>query len=75
MLKGLANARLYPEPLSRQSGDIDIWVPCGCDKVERLLLGMGLRHFMDYFVLLEVHYWHDTISLIPERIRRRKAFL
>ena len=26
-------------------------------------------------VLREVHYWRDTISLIPERIRRRKVFL
>ena len=26
-------------------------------------------------VLREVHYWHDTISLIPERIKRRKVFL
>ena len=42
VLKGRANARLYPEPLSRQSGDIDIWVPGGYDKVERLLLDMGL---------------------------------
>ena len=42
VLKGQANARLYPEPLSRQSGDIDIWVPGGYDKVERLLLSMGL---------------------------------
>lgn len=42
VLKGQANARLYPEPLSRQSGDIDIWVPGGYDKVERLLLDMGL---------------------------------
>lgn len=42
ILKGQANARLYPNPLSRQAGDIDIWVPGGYDKVERLLLDMGL---------------------------------
>lgn len=42
ILKGPANARLYPDPLSRQSGDIDIWVPGGYDKVERLLLNMNL---------------------------------
>lgn len=42
VLKGQANARLYPDPLSRQAGDIDIWVPGGYDKVENLLLDMGL---------------------------------
>lgn len=41
ILKGQANARLYPDPLSRQAGDIDIWVPGGYDKVEHLLLDMG----------------------------------
>lgn len=42
ILKGQANARLYPDPLSRQAGDIDIWIPDGFDKVKRLLLDMGL---------------------------------
>jgi len=42
ILKGQANARLYPNPFSRQAGDIDIWIPGGYDKVERLLLDMGL---------------------------------
>lgn len=41
ILKGAANARLYPDPLSRQAGDIDIWVPGGYDTVEKLLLDMG----------------------------------
>ncbi len=42
ILKGQANARLYPDPFSRQAGDIDIWVPGGYAAVERLLLDMGL---------------------------------
>ena len=42
ILKGQANARLYPDPLSRQAGDIDIWVPGGHKKVNRLLHEMGL---------------------------------
>ena len=42
ILKGQANARLYPNPLSRQAGDIDIWIPGGFVEVERLLLDMGL---------------------------------
>jgi hypothetical protein len=37
ILKGQANARLYPNPLSRQVGDIDIWVEGGRDKVIELL--------------------------------------
>lgn len=42
ILKGQANARLYPNPLLRQVGDIDIWIPDGFATVERLLLDMGL---------------------------------
>lgn len=42
ILKGQANARLYPDTLSRQAGDIDIWIPGGYDIVERQLLDMGL---------------------------------
>ena len=42
ILKGPANARLYPDPLSRQAGDIDIWVPGGYEKVIHLVMDMGL---------------------------------
>lgn len=42
ILKGQANARLYPDPLSRQAGDIDIWVPGGYDKMRQLLIDTGL---------------------------------
>ena len=37
ILKGQANARLYPNPYSRQAGDIDIWVEGGRDSVVALL--------------------------------------
>lgn len=37
ILKGPANARLYPEPFIRQAGDIDIWVDGGHDNVIALL--------------------------------------
>ena len=37
ILKGPANAMLYPDPLSRQCGDIDIWVEGGRKNVLRLL--------------------------------------
>lgn len=37
ILKGQANARLYPDKLSRQPGDIDIWVEGGRESVLALL--------------------------------------
>lgn len=42
ILKGPANARLYPDPFMRQCGDIDIWVDGGRDSVYALLGRMGL---------------------------------
>lgn len=42
ILKGQANARLYPDRLSRQVGDIDIWVEGGHDSVVALLKDMKL---------------------------------
>lgn len=42
ILKGQANARLYPNPLSRQPGDIDIWVSGGRKMVEKTLRKLGL---------------------------------
>jgi hypothetical protein len=42
ILKGQANARLYPDKFSRAPGDIDIWVEGGRESVISLLVGMGL---------------------------------
>lgn len=42
ILKGQANARLYPQPWSRQPGDIDIWVDGGREAVVEMLGEMGL---------------------------------
>ena len=42
ILKGQANARLYPDSFSRQPGDIDIWVEGGHDSVVDLLSRMKL---------------------------------
>ena len=42
ILKGQANALLYPNPLTRQPGDIDIWVEGGRDGVIALLRKLGL---------------------------------
>lgn len=46
ILKGQANARLYPDKMSRQPGDIDIWVAGGQKSVSDLLIGMGLMDEM-----------------------------
>ena len=42
ILKGQANARLYPDPMSRQPGDIDIWVEGGHESVTDLLMTLGM---------------------------------
>jgi hypothetical protein len=43
VLKGAANARLYPNPFSRQCGDIDLWIEGGRKSVEKLLLDLNLQ--------------------------------
>lgn len=86
ILKGQANARLYPNPLARQAGDIDIWIPGGFRGVVDFLKEHGLvsdeknlRNFFHHVGLkgeggipVEVHY---TISGIPFRDKELKAFL
>lgn len=42
VLKGQANARLYPNPYSRQCGDIDLWVEGTRKSVSQLLVKMEL---------------------------------
>lgn len=42
ILKGQANSRIYPDKFIRQTGDVDIWVAGGRDKVVSLLSQMGL---------------------------------
>ncbi len=42
VLKGQANARLYPDKFYRQSGDIDLWVDGGKEKVIDLLYQTGM---------------------------------
>lgn len=42
ILKGQANARLYPRPYCRQSGDIDMWLDGGREKVIATLRKLGL---------------------------------
>ena len=42
ILKGQANAQLYPDPYLRQPGDIDIWVEGGRDSVVKMLNDMQI---------------------------------
>lgn len=42
ILKGQANAILYSQPLTRQPGDIDIWVDGGKEKVMETVRRLGL---------------------------------
>lgn len=42
ILKGAANARLYPDAFIRQAGDIDIWVEGGRESVVALLQELGM---------------------------------
>ena len=54
ILKGPANARLYPDPGCRQCGDIDLWVEGGRKSVGKLLYQLKLIDSM-----LEAHVaWH-----------------
>lgn len=68
VLKGPANARLYPDPYIRQVGDIDLWVEGGRKKVIALLRKMGFKicnddlisdhhvHLNDCGIDIEIHY-------------------
>lgn len=55
ILKGQANARLYPHPDERQQGDIDIWVEGGKESVMKLLTDEGL---MDKKASVSYHHIH-----------------
>lgn len=66
VLKGQGIARLYPQPERRQSGDIDLWVEGGRDKVlkylKQNLLGTGqvVIHHVDAYLIegvqSEIHF-------------------
>ncbi|WP_159433324.1 nucleotidyltransferase family protein [Fibrobacter sp. UWEL] len=87
ILKGQANARLYPDPFSRQCGDIDILVEGGKKNVIRHLKEMGLMEGADitphhveidkkFFdgISVEVHF-NAVLSLPIGKGRRLQNFL
>lgn len=87
ILKGQANARLYPDPSLRQPGDIDIWVDGGRSEVVALLKKLGMmegasvsQHHVhlpgnERGVSVEVHFKASSGSRNPFVNRRLQAYL
>lgn len=87
ILKGQANARLYPDPFSRQPGDIDIWMEGGRKSVLQLLEKMGLwrnepvsphhAHLSKNAdgVMVEVHFIPSSGNYNPLSNRRLQKYL
>lgn len=81
ILKGPANARLYPDAVSRQAGDIDIWVEGGFKKVRTALKNLGFAkgsaasHHIhlptnEKGVIVEVHFKPSSGNWNPVSSRR-----
>ena len=74
ILKGCAVARYYPQPERRQSGDIDVWVDGGREKIydfarkydkDGKLYGVNYHHIHFHLiedVHIEVHIWPSYLS-------------
>ena len=88
ILKGQANARLYPDPFSRQPGDIDIWVEGGKQSVMALLADLHLTSPQDTpscydvrlatnerGVIVEVHFRPSSGNFNPLTNRRLQQWL
>ena len=88
ILKGQANARLYPHPEERQPGDIDIWVEGGRKSVLKLLSDenvMDTKEVVSYHhahlkknasgISVEVHFRPSSGNNNPITNRRLQRFL
>ena len=82
ILKGQANARLYPDKYARQPGDIDIWVEGGRESVLALLpnhLNTSYHHVHlpanEQGVTVEVHFRPSSGSFNPLTNRRLQRWL
>lgn len=74
ILKGSAVARYYPQPERRQSGDVDVWVDGGRDKIyafarkfdkDGKLYGVNYHHIHFHLlddIHIEVHIWPSYLS-------------
>ncbi|SHK47292.1 Uncharacterised nucleotidyltransferase [Fibrobacter sp. UWH5] len=86
VLKGQANARLYPNPLCRQPGDIDIWVSGGKKSVVGLLRETGMQESLkdsphhthmknDRAIDVEVHFRTSSGNYNPFATRQLLKYL
>ncbi|SHG46961.1 Uncharacterised nucleotidyltransferase [Fibrobacter sp. UWH9] len=86
VLKGQANARLYPNPLCRQPGDIDIWVSGGKKSVVGMLRETGMQESQkasphhthmknDRGIDVEVHFRTSSGNYNPFTTRRLLKYL
>ncbi len=82
ILKGQGNAMMYPNPLSRVSGDIDIWVEGKKDNIigfcRSIVEGCELSYHHIQFpifedVPVEVHFM-PSYSLVPRYSKKTKNF-
>ena len=82
ILKGQGNALMYPEPLLRSSGDIDIWVDGKRDVIVKFCRakadGCEIVHHHIQFpicdnVKVEVHFI-PSYSIVPRYERRMQAY-
>ena len=78
ILKGQGNALMYPEPLLRQPGDIDIWINASRSKIERFVKrsypnAVAIDHHIEYPIFhdveVEVHY--NPINIFEGRHRKK----
>lgn len=87
ILKGQGNARLYPEPLARTPGDVDIWVEGDREAIISLVHQMGftgnvIRHHMEFVssrgVPIEVHFcpasgsWNPSVNRVLQQWLRNE---
>lgn len=88
ILKGPANARLYPNPYLRQTGDIDIWVDADRESIVELIKKSGFKVDEVYFLsehhikftsdcgaIVEAHYKPSSGNFNPITSRRLLSFL
>ncbi len=85
ILKGQANALLYANPLSRQPGDIDIYIDGGERKALALLKELGKEYSLSYHhahvkgewcgAIVEVHFRPSSGNYNPFSNRRLQKFL
>ena len=83
ILKGQGNARMYPAPLARQSGDIDVWVDGSKNEIVTFVRSSFPEaeiqsHHIDFPVFddveLEVHFM-PTYSIVSHYQRNLEKFI